>query len=184
MISEKKKRIIQLALILTGTILGGLFLSDFLNGSTKASGLLGGFVGFLVGLAIFPETGLGLFEEQSELRQSRLKKERTLGFWRSFTHPTQVPLTLSLILFVLILVLAALLDYLKIKGGSEIFQIGFLIMMFLWGLSGFLIISRKEYVDNNGRRYRNWWAVFYGIPFLIMGWGGFIFLLLAQIFEW
>lgn len=184
MLSDKQKRIIQLAIILVSILLAGVFLSPLLNGSIEASGLLGGFVGFLISIAIFPGTVKGLFEEQHEKRAARIMEQHQLGFYRSLTHLTQIPFTIAMLLFVLIIVLAFLFDILKIKISSTIFQIGILCMLFLWGLSGFLITSRKEYIDKRGRRFRGGWAIFNGVIFLLMGWGSLLFLIIANIFNW
>jgi len=182
--SDKRKRIIQLAIILTGIILGGLFIAPLLNTNRESSGLLGGFIGFLVSIAAFPDTLRSTFEEQSEKRTERIMEERQLGFYRFLTHPTQIPFILSILLFIATLVLVILLDFLKIKISYAILQTGLFAMAFLWGLSGFLMIIRKEYIDKRGRRHRGGWAIFNGVVFLVMGWGSILFLLLAKIFNW
>lgn len=184
MLTDKQKRIIQLAFILAGFILGNLFPSSLLNNSKEGTGLLGGFLGFLISIALFPETIQELFVEQKETRVNRLLFERKLGFYRSLTHPTQIPLTLSMILFIFMILLLVLLDFLKIRISPTILQAGLFLIAFLWGLSGLLIITRREYIDKTGRRYKGFWAMVNGIAFLLFGWGSLFFLLLAKIFNW
>lgn len=183
MLSDKQKHIIQLLLIACGVIFGIMFLSPLLNNSREGSGLLGGFIGFLVSIVVFPETVKGILQEQSKLREERLKEERALGFWRSLTHPTQIPFTLSLLLLIATIILAFLFDYLKFENGYAILQGGVVGMMFLWGLSGFLMIIRNECIDKTGRLYRGFWAIFNGIGFMLFGWGSLIVLILAEMFS-
>ncbi len=184
MLSDKQKRIVQLAIILTGIILGGLLLAPLLNNNREGSSFLGGFVRFLVSIAIFPDSVKGMFENQNEKRAERVMEEYQLGFYRYLTHPTQIPFIISLLLFVVLLVLMVILDYLKIKISFRITQVAFSVMAFLWGLSGLLMIIRKEFIDKRGRRYLGGWAILNGVLFLLMGWGSIIFLLLVEIFNW
>jgi len=184
MLSDKQKRVFQLVIILVGFILGNIFPSSLLNNNKEGTGILGGFLGFLLSIIIFPETIKELFKEQSKKRTERLIEERKLGFYRSLTHSTQIPFTTSMVFLVLMIVIVALLDLFNINVDSKILQAGLFFIAFLWGLSGFLIITRKEYIDKNGRRYKGGWAIFYGLPFLLFGWGSLIALLLARIFNW
>jgi hypothetical protein len=95
--------------------LGTIFPSSWLNNSKEGTGILGGFLGFLLSIIIFPETIRELFKEQSESRTERLLEERKLGFYRSLTHPTQIPFTASMVLFILMVIVIVFLDLLNIN---------------------------------------------------------------------
>ncbi|WKZ47809.1 MAG: hypothetical protein QY306_00405 [Anaerolineales bacterium] len=184
MISDKQKHIIQLLIILSSIVLSSAFLSPFLNNSKEGSGLLGGLIGLVISIVVFPETSKKIFQEQSALRQERLNEERALGFWRFLTRPTQIPLTLSMLLFIASIILAVIFDYLKFENGYAILRGGLIGTTFLWGLSGVLMIIRNETIDKSGRRHRGFWAIFNGIGFLLFGWGSLIVLIFAEILNW
>ena len=75
-------------------------------------------------------------------------------------------------------------DFLKIEISYSIWRVGLYVIAFLWGLSGFLMVVRKEFIDKRGRRYFGGWAIFNGIILLLMGWGSLIFFLLTIINNW
>jgi hypothetical protein len=186
MLSDKQKRIVQLAIILTGIILGGLLLPPILNNNSKASGFLGGFIGFLISVAIFPETIKGLFEEQSELRQKRLQKEMAMGFWQSWTYPTQIPMTIGVLWFLVYIVLISIFHTIfeGIDDKALLALIFLLPPFFLFGLSGLLMILRKEGVDKHGKKYFGVWVYINGISQMTICWGVVIILTLSTIFDW
>jgi hypothetical protein len=184
MLSDKQKRFAQFTIILICVILASIFLLPLLNKSTEASGLVGGIIGILIIIAVFPETRKAMIEQPSEDRMKRLMGESQLGFYRFLTHPTQMPLTFAMFLFIAMILVIVLLNFLKTKIDPIFFQIILLIIAFLWGLSGFLMLARKEYIDHRGRHYRGGWAIVQGISFLLTGWGALVFLIIAEILNW
>jgi hypothetical protein len=69
---------------------------------------------------------------------------------------------------------------------SEVVKIGSMGCLFLWGISGFLIIARNQFIDNIGpniRKYKGFWAILNGIVLVVVGWGGVIFYALSSIFN-
>lgn len=184
MISDKQKRIIQLAIIFISTILGYIFLSPLFENNTKASGLLGSIIGLLVSVAIFPETLKGIFEQPTEKRIERVKEAQSLGFERSWTYPTRMPFLLAIGLFILFVIIMLVISRFADFQLTEIqFALIFTPILFLLGLSGFLTLRHNEYIDNNGRRYRGVWAVLNGSILLLMGWGSLIALWVIIIFD-
>ena len=57
-------------------------------------------------------------------------------------------------------------------------------MLFMIGLSGLLIVRAKESVTKGGTIYRGKRAITDGIFYMLIGWGGCIFIALAAIFHW
>jgi hypothetical protein len=184
MFSDQQKRIIQIALILIGSILGGIFIAPLLKENTKVSGLLGGLIGLMVSIAIFPEMLKGVFEQPSEKRLERIKEEWHLEFMRSWTHPTRVPLLLAIGLFLLLIIsVAVIANFTDLQPTKNQTILALTPVCFLFGLSGFLTLRRNEYIDNQGRKYRGFWAILNGILLLLMGWGSLLVLVIIIIFD-
>jgi hypothetical protein len=115
-----------------------------------------------------------------------MKQQASLDLY--FFYPTKTPLTFSMVIFVLIIMVVFVLDKLNLQQIiSEVVKIGSMGCLFLWGISGFLIIARNQFIDNIGpniRKYKGFWAILNGIVLVVVGWGGVIFYALSSIFNW
>lgn len=156
--------------MLTGT----LIIPPVLHIKAEFGMFIGGILGTILIGVIYPESG----------KSSEKQLERQYGPYLFFFHPTQLPLILSGILLILIIILAFLLKELNIQVSPEVFQVGLLGMAFLWGLSGFLMITRNEFIGSGGQNHKGFWAILNGILLISMGWGYIIFVVLATISNW
>jgi hypothetical protein len=168
MLSEKQKNAVQIIILILGGIIGWIFLSPLLKNKTENSILIGLLLALLINIIVFPDLRKKIFEQTSEKRIERLQKENSLGFRRFLFHITNLPLHIAL------LVLfggAILLGTLNLKLNEFQLTIGTIIICVLIGLSGFLMLVRKEYVNKDGVISRGFWAFFNGILLLLVGWG-------------
>jgi hypothetical protein len=53
----------------------------------------------------------------------------------------------------------------------------------LFGLSGFLILRRNEYVNQFGKLTSGFWARFNGILGIVFGWGSAILIIIIVVFD-
>jgi hypothetical protein len=170
-----------LIVILTiGTILGVFFISPSFNGNKFLGGSAGFTISMLVSHFVFPE--------MRERSRSLWDGNNTMGInmKRSFTHPTQLPLTLGMLWFgAVALILSLLVAFdLKITVNENTAIILLLFpCLLLFGLSGFLMLRRNEYVNHFGRISNGFWARLNGVLAILLGWGGCIALLVVMIFD-
>jgi hypothetical protein len=186
--SEKAKKIIHLGIILLSVSIGTIIIAPILNIEPRLGGLVGGILGVILFGAIFSEKKRGdsrQYPTQSnEKHFEKILARQEYGFYQSFFHPTQLPITLSFILLILLASVAFLFEKFSIKIPPEVFQFSLLGMPLLWGISGFLILTRNEFIDNHGRKHKGFWAILNGTLLIVTGWGGIIFVILATIFKW
>jgi len=181
--SQKTRSFFHLGVILLSVLLETLIISPVLNIDIKLGALIGGILGIILNSVIFPEKRQEV-SEQSKARQfERMVVRQEYSLYRSFFHLTNIPITLSLIYFVLIVIVIFILDKLNTTIPSNIYLV-LLVMPFLWGISGFLMLTRNEYIDKFGRKHKGFWAIFNGVLFIIFGWGSIIYVTLATIFNW
>ena len=62
--------------------------------------------------------------------------------------------------------------------------VAFLPLSFLFGLSGFQIVKRNEVVGLFGIIHNGFWVYLNGFLLIVFGWGGFLYLVLALVFNW
>jgi len=175
-----QKRLLFLGFLITGTILGIMFISPSINGDKFLGGSAGFLLSILLSHLIFPEM-----------------RESSRGIWNGnnmlgvntktyFTHPTQLPLMLGLLWFCAVALMLSLLVVfdLKITVNEKTGLILLLLpCLLLFGLSGFLMIRRNEYVNQFGKLTTGFWARFNGVLGIFFGWGGCILLLVVIIFD-
>jgi hypothetical protein len=181
--SQKIRSFFHLGIILLSVLLGTLIISPVLNIDIKLGALIGGILGIILNSVIFPEKRQEVFEQSKARQFERIVARQEYSLNRSFFHPTNLPITLSLIYFVLLVIVVFILEKLNIIIPSNIYLVLF-VMPFLWGTSGFLMLTRNEYIDNFGRKHKGFWAIFNGILFIVFGWGSIIYATLATIFNW
>ncbi len=104
--------------------------------------------------------------------------------WKVYIlHPTNLPITIAILYFLIFLGMTLSLPQLRNSKDSKLFGIFMLIPFgFLLGLSGFLNVIRKEFVR---LRYihRDSTAYLDGLKKLIVGWGGCVYMLYIIIFK-
>jgi hypothetical protein len=178
--SKPQGRFISVILLI-GIILGAIYISP----NFKNNILAGASAGFLLaaGLCylIFP----GLLKSPQVKRQMSVY---WLGQRRYFTHPTMLPTTLGMLWFLLCVVAMMLFPGTRMTRDEAKTSLAILWFLdpslFLVGLSGFLMILRKDGIDKFGRVYHGFPVYFNGILALLMGWGGGVLLTLSVIFHW
>lgn len=168
------------------SILLGVVIIPALSGIDESIGLfIGGILGIILLWLTYPEI-FDETEEQAKIERMAMEQQAFLDLY--FFHPTKTPLTFSMIIFVLMIMVVFVLDKFNLQQiVSEVLQIGLMGCLFLWGISGFLIITRNQFIDNIGpniRKYKGFWAILNGIIFVLMGWGGIIFYALSSVFNW
>jgi len=155
----------------------------------------GGFLGILVVFVVIffilnlkPETRKNLKEYHKSLWDGN--NILSVNMKNYFTHYTQAPMMLGMLLFVIFILLLVtgltdpILNRLSEKDKPSLLMIFLSPSFFLFGLSGFRMIKQKEAIDKSGQPYHGFWAIFNGILGLLFGWGFLLFITLAFIFDW
>lgn len=103
-----------------------------------------------------------------------------------FTHPAQIPMMLGGTWFLIftIIIASRLLDPFLPRYQDFLLSLLLFPFFFSLGLSGFLMIRRKETVDKFGQIHKGTWAILNGSLLVLFGWGGLLVLILADIFNW
>lgn len=176
-----QKRLLFLGILISGTILRIIFISPSINGEKFVGGSAGRLISALLSHPIFPEI-----------------REGSRGIWNGnnmlgvnmktyFTHPTQIPLMLGMLWFVLgisLLSLQVVFDFKVTTHVNNGIILAWLVpVCLLFGLSGFLMLRRNEYVNQFGKLTTGFWARFTGVLAILFGWGGAIALIIAIIFD-
>lgn len=127
-----------------------------------------------------------IFYQDPKIKNSFERLE--FGRWTYLVHPTRLPLSIGVIWFLFMAVFFYALDYqigeFKTGINTNLDYITLLPFLLLMGLSGFRMIKRNETVHRFGRVSEGFWAYLNGTVFMLFGWGGFVYLLLAWIFNW
>jgi hypothetical protein len=95
---------------------------------------------------------------------------------RSYFHPAQFSISIGVIVFFAYF-LFNVLSFLISKELAPLWvtNIFVLSLTFFMGLGGFVMIVRKEYIDEHGLVETGCWAYVLGTFFVIVGWGFFLF---------
>lgn len=181
--SHKTKSFIQLSITILSILIGSLVIAPKLKIESKLGVLIGGLLGLILISIIFPSSKEGYFSKNDTQKRQQFSEALSDGIHRSWTHPTNLPITLSLIYFALLIIIVFALDKLNITIPSNIY-LALFVMPLLWGISGFLMLIRNEYIDKFGRKHKGFWAILNGIIFITFGWGLIIYIALATIFNW
>ncbi len=179
MILQKFKPFIRLAIIIGSTLVSYFYIAPAFEADPKLSALYGFLGGIILALIIFPVAD----EEGTDKKD---ENESPFGdYFKSLSHPTNLPLTYSMIFFLILVALIFILKTfnLNIVLPQKISTIILSTLSFLWGYSGFLMVRRNEYIDKSGRQYKGFWAYFNGILLMLWGWGMFIALLIFSIID-
>lgn len=175
-----QKRLLFLGFLITGTILGIMFISPSINENKFLGGSAGFLISMLLSHIIFPEI-----------------RESSRGIWNGnnmfgvnmkayFTHPTQMPMMLGSLWFVAVALILSLLVALDLKillNEKLVITLLLVPCLLLFGLSGFLMLRRNEYVNQFGKLTTGFWAKFNGALGILFGWGGAITLIIVIIFD-
>ena len=183
---KKWARFLIIAFVFAGGMFGSLVAPMF--GITKDTGSgLGIFFGFILSLAI-PSLRKSFIQIYDENRQKALDADPPVNGWDYLTHPTQLPMMLSIAWFI---------GFIGFISSSKMtftieqdYAFLFLPITLLFRLSGLIIVMRKEYIGSIGFGIpifvivRGNKAIFRGIAIMIILWGMAIFCLLLLIFHW
>jgi hypothetical protein len=179
--NEKLQKYVQIALVIAGTLFGALVITPRFHMDAKLGAGIGSILGIIMSILLFPDLRKAMTTPISKRRMKRIQTEQEFGFQRAWSHPTRIPFLLGLVWFVGLFIFLWLF-HLQINSA----QTALLLLspsLLLFGLSGFLALKRNEYIDNHGRRYRGFWAIFNGTLFMLVGWGGVLFVLYLIIFD-
>ena len=181
---NRYSKYIVFALVILGGCIGMTFLTPRFNISQDTGILLGLALGFIVAMLI-PNLWKSFFESVKIEYQEAVDDKRHLNFKEYITHPTLLPFLVGGLWF---LCYVAFLTVFQIKPAEEIsLLIGFLPAIFSFGLCGFRMITRREYVKGDMFGYlvvRSKWAIVWGAFTILLGWGGAVILVLATILDW
>lgn len=172
------------AFVIIGSYVGITIITPQLNVSQDTGILLGMALGFLTSLLI-PNLWRSVLETVYTEHQEAIKQKRYLGFREVLTHPTHLPMILGIIwLFILLtIILVFKLDPFQ-KVLSLLTYIPTLLSV---GFSGLIMIRRKELITGGlfGAIFKKTnWAIISGLIFMITGFGGAIYFILAIVFNW
>ena len=178
MILQILKPFIRLIIIITSTLLSYFYIAPQFETDPKLIGLYGCLFGIILALLILPIYDEKV-QEDDEI-ENLFKKSLD-----SFSHPTNLPLTYSMIYFVILVIGAFIINVINPNFTVPLAITGILLspIAILWGYSGFLMVRRNEFIDKFGRQYKGFWAYFNGILFILMGWGLLIVAIISYIFD-
>jgi hypothetical protein len=168
---------------LVGGFIGTIMIAPELNISRDAGALIGTLLGLIISLMV-PNLWKSVFSSVNDNYKKALEDNQYLNFREFITHPALLPIVMGIIWFFCCL---TFLTVFKIKPTEEQSLIAFLPVTFSFGLSGLIMLIRKEIATGNMFGYlvvKNNWAIFWGILNMILGWGGGIALSLSTIFNW
>jgi hypothetical protein len=178
------KRLLLLGFYISGIIAG--VISVTLKG--KNDYFSGGVAGFMCALflsfLVFPELRnmLPKIWNGNNIYGINLKN--------NFMHPTQKPMVFGMLWFLIFILITifGLFDLIanSLQSIDRLYLTTLFLVpsLFLFGLSGIIMIKRKEAIGRFGRIYYGSQAVTVGILCVIFGWGGGIFMILSLIFNW
>jgi|GEM_PF-2853869 len=195
---QKSRSFIQLGVILISVLAGSLIISPIFKIETKLGTLIGGILGiFLINVFTIPKEKPELAKEDSGENPEksnvehfeRMLKIREKFFYRSFFHPTQLPATLGAVWFAASL--AILMAFISLfpslipmaNRPTVLIYFVFTPSFSAFGFSGYQTIKRKEIVNKHGQIIKGFWAYFYGVFWILFGWGSLLFLFLIYIFS-
>jgi hypothetical protein len=118
--------------------------------------------------------------------KTNVKKQRSSSFYilkRRITHPTQLPAYLGMLWGLLaILIVPPIITELKLS--VEYFLIIFIPPLFLFGLCGYFMVQRNQFIDRHGNIIHEFPAKPYGYLIMIFYWGLGILFIATFIFRW
>jgi len=152
-------------------------IAGFLNIRVETLG--GAIIGLVISLLVLPFIFRSDPDTQNMLDGTRIES------WDSFVHPTNLPITIAMIWFVVFATFVFIFTKIsETELGIYSSAILLIPMAFLFGLSGFQMIRRNETLNGFGRIYKGFWAYLNGTLLILFGWGGLLYLLLAWIRDW
>lgn len=176
------KYLLGTIVVISGFI-GTILIAPNFHVSGDIGALIGIFLGFLFSLLI-PNLWKSLIKITNDENRRISEENRYINFWDYITHPTLIYVvigTLWLVGFI------AFISIFQIKPTPEQSLFGLLPLAFFFGLSGLMMVKRKEFVKGSIFGYlvvRSDWAIFWGTLTMLIGWGGGLVLLLATMFKW
>ena len=180
---QKTRKMFSLCVIFVSILLGVVIIPTVLSIDKSIGLFIGGIAGIILLRLIYPEI-FDETEEQRKIERIAVKQHAYLDLY--FFHPTRAPLTFSMVVFALMIILVLILDKLNLQQiVSEVLQFGTMGCFFLLGVSGFLMITQNQFIDPpNSIKYKGFWAILNGIVLIVVGWGGIILYALSSIFNW
>ncbi len=182
--SQKIRSFLHLGIIILSVVIGTLIIAPILKIDIRFGLFIGGILGIILNGIIFPKEKQELSEKNNGKHIESMSTRPEDSLYNYFVHSTNIPINISIIIFFLTIILVVLFDKFNKQVSQAILYTGLLGAAFLWGLSGFKIVTQNEYVDMHGNKYKGLWAILNGLLFIIMGWGAIIGVVLGTIFKW
>ncbi len=175
-----KKRIFSIGILIAGTILGIIYVTPKVSNNAFLGGSIGVLISFFVIFLAFPEARKSF--------ENNLNKD-DFFIKNYFTHPTQLPLMLGILWFIVsFLFLAAFVSLFPTLMPMENRPV--ILLFFVLsptfsaiGYSGYQTIKRKESVNKYGQIYKGFWASLNGVLGILIGWGFLLVLFIIYIFN-
>jgi hypothetical protein len=182
-LTQIPKRSLLLGSIALGAVLGGLILPTIFSKLNLFLGVLIGGLSAIAMIAIFiPNIANEINPKFSEQRKKRLAEIQLKSLKRVFLHPTRLPSSLGLLwaigIFITLPFFSTRINWINGEG-----LIIFLPILFLFGLSGCRMIQLNEYINRHADLIRGFPAKPLGYFYMIVYWGGSIFLILLIVFP-
>jgi len=175
---QKHPKLLFFCIMFLATIVGTYALAPMLHVKTDTGGTIGVIIGFFASFFV-PGLWKSLAQVQNEEQKQAFSEGIGTGFWKYLTHPTQLPAMLGLLWFIGFLGIQFLF-HLKISSNQFVFIL--LPFPILFGLTGFFVFLRKEYINRPGHVIRGNWARVIGALIMIFCWGASILMLLTAVF--
>jgi len=178
------KRLLLLGFHITGIVAGIIFLTPRNSGDKFLGGIAGFICALLASFLIFQDLRnmLPKIWDGSNIYGINMKNY--------FVHPTQIPMLLGILWFILFIFLVTprifnfITDNFQGIEKSEITGLLLTPSALLIGLSGFLIFKRNEAIDRFGEIHKGARVRFIGISTMFLGWGIGALFVLSAIFKW
>ncbi|MCP4141058.1 MAG: hypothetical protein GY755_12370 [Chloroflexi bacterium] len=148
-------------LLALGVLVGWRYISPLFNNDIVLGISLGIFATFVLIFIFFPEA-----------RKNFANIDFSKGNdWTYFTHPTNRPMMLGLLWFIVFSVInflfPRLLNYGKEPGLFLVFS--FTLFLMLLGYTGYLMLRKKEGIGKFGQRYYGFFVYLNGILLITLG---------------
>jgi len=170
-----------LGILITGVMLGGFLFSSLLRVNFLVGAIAGGLIASLIISLLFPNIVNEINPNLTETRKKRLAKVQMHGFKHTLLHPTRLPAFLGMLWGGLVMLI---LFSTSIKLSNETTSILFSPLFFLFGLSGYQMVSRNEYVGRDGNIIHGFPVKLFGYSTILFCWGLGILSILATVFNW
>jgi len=183
---QNQKGFFSLVFIFSCTILGAVF-------SSSEHKLLGSAIGLVSSslisyFIISPDIKLlySALISKPNIDETDVKKTGfnfTIDYHNFLWHPTRIPILIGAFWFIFIGSAQSSAGQ-KVSNPDQDMMFILIPLLFLIGVSGLIKLLKGESVNKFGKIQQGTWAYVSGTISILIGWGGFLFFILAHIFKW